>query len=343
MPASIIVGFIVDTLTLNRADQVFDNVILLTYIILASFSILSMYTDVGYVRSRWYARIAPFVPIIFLYAIGGLFSGLVVLYSKSGSLIASFPFMIVLIVLFLGNEFFYKKYPRLMFQAIIFYIALFSYCILITPVLLRMIGIGPFMLGTGISLLLMFGFIKLLEQFARDDFQSYKKKLKLSIICVSSVFAFLYVTNIIPPIPLSLKDISVHHLVSKQTDGSYITIDETTPWYARDWIGETIHITPGEPVYVFSSIFAPTRLNTTVSHQWAYFDENTNRWINRASIPIKITGGRDQGYRGYSYSSNVFPGAWRVDVRTDEGKLIGRVRFSIKPTVTEYERVRNIK
>ena len=47
-------------------------------------------------------------------------------------------------------------------------------------------------------------------------------------------------------------------------------------------------------------------------------------------IPIAIAGGRDKGYRGYTFKQRVMPGEWRVDVETAEGRVIGRVSFRVE-------------
>ncbi|MDO8590949.1 MAG: DUF2914 domain-containing protein, partial [bacterium] len=47
-------------------------------------------------------------------------------------------------------------------------------------------------------------------------------------------------------------------------------------------------------------------------------------------IQFPIVGGRDEGFRGYSIKSSVFPGRWRVDVETAEKNLIGRVEFTVE-------------
>ena len=37
----------------------------------------------------------------------------------------------------------------------------------------------------------------------------------------------------------------------------------------------------------------------------------------------------DDGYRGYTFKRNIHEGQWRVDVITDEGQIIGIVRFDV--------------
>ena len=57
-------------------------------------------------------------------------------------------------------------------------------------------------------------------------------------------------------------------------------------------------------------------------------------------IPIKISGGREGGYRAYSFKQRLDPGDWRVDVESQDGRIVGRVSVTVEnqsetqPTLT---------
>jgi DUF2914 family protein len=46
-------------------------------------------------------------------------------------------------------------------------------------------------------------------------------------------------------------------------------------------------------------------------------------------VPIKISGGREGGYRAYSFKQRLDPGEWRVDVESSDGRIIGRVSVQV--------------
>jgi hypothetical protein len=46
-------------------------------------------------------------------------------------------------------------------------------------------------------------------------------------------------------------------------------------------------------------------------------------------IPIKVSGGREGGYRAYSFKQRLDPGEWRVDVESADGRIIGRVSVTV--------------
>jgi hypothetical protein len=65
-----------------------------------------------------------------------------------------------------------------------------------------------------------------------------------------------------------------------------------------------------------------------VSHYWFHDGERVDE------IPLKVTGGRREGYRTWSHKSH-FPGDpvghWRVEVRTGNDQIIGVLRFEVAP------------
>ncbi|MCC2656246.1 MAG: hypothetical protein K0Q76_1354 [Panacagrimonas sp.] len=86
---------------------------------------------------------------------------------------------------------------------------------------------------------------------------------------------------------------------------------------------------PGELInsgaVAFVSVRAPTGLSQAVVFDW----HREGALIDR--IPAEISGGREAGFRTYSRKQN-FPaesrGHWRVDLRTPQGQLIARMRFT---------------
>lgn len=79
-------------------------------------------------------------------------------------------------------------------------------------------------------------------------------------------------------------------------------------------------------LYAFTAIKAPRGLNQPILHIWAHNGHVVDR------IPLKIIGGRKQGYRAWSHKE-FFPenpqGHWRVSVMTADGQLIGVIRFDV--------------
>ena len=91
---------------------------------------------------------------------------------------------------------------------------------------------------------------------------------------------------------------------------------------------------PPDRIYVAFRIFSPTRFSDQVVVNW-YWKDNRLGWTLQDQVPIRIVGGRHEGFRGYGVKSNYQPGAWKVQVESADGREIGRVYFdlSVAPEV----------
>jgi hypothetical protein len=324
-------GFIIDNLTLTRIDLLFDNLILLSYLVIAFFGIVFFnLIDVGRLRGRILERVAPLFPLLAQFAFGGLFSGYFIFYGRSASVLSSWIFVLILALFLIGNERFKKQYLRFRFQMSIFFVALFSFSIFSIPTLIGAIGPHIFVLSGIVSVGIMAFLLRFLQKIMPEKIAATKNSLVASISGILIVFNILYFANAIPPLPLSLKDIGVYHSVERVESG-YRVFAESPPWYKfyRDY-NDTFHRKPDEAVYVFSSVFAPTKLETKIFHQWQYFDSSLGKWKNVGTFGFPIIGGRDGGYRGFSNKTSVSEGKWRVNVITEHGQIIGRVKFEIQ-------------
>jgi hypothetical protein len=133
----------------------------------------------------------------------------------------------------------------------------------------------------------------------------------------------------IPPVPLSMQYGGIYHQVEK-LDGGYRLVYPKPPWYrfwrhdSRDFLAR-----PGDNVTCFVRIFAPRRFTHQIYLRWWMKNPRTGRYQPVDRIALAILGGRGQGYRGYGTKSNYEPGFWRVDVETEDGRMIGDVPFTV--------------
>lgn len=321
-PLALVSGFVWDNLTLKRVDFWLDILLLLAYLAVAAGSIV--------IINAGYANRFRFLPFILQFVFGGLFSAFVVFYLRSAPLVTSWPFLFCLAALLIGNELFRERYLRLAFHLSIFFVALFSFSVLIIPTLIGQIGAAVFILS-GFASLVFFGLVLTVVFYvSKERVMQSRRMIFLSTGLIYVVFNVLYFFNIIPPIPLSLKEIGVYHSVKRVETGDYIVSREpASSYFVFRNFSTVFHRKRGEPVYVFSSVFAPAKINTVIFHRWSYFDEQKGEWIISSEINYSITGGRDGGYRGYTFKHNIAAGKWRVDVVTGRGQLLGRVNFTV--------------
>lgn len=329
-PATLLIGFTLDSIALKRVDLWYGNLLLFGYLSVAGIGIFLFHLiQSGKLRGKIFLKLIPFLPALIQFGFGGLFSGFVILYSHSAAYATSWIFVVALAILMIGNERFRTLYTGFVFQASIFFLTLLSFMAFFLPVVVGRIGTGIFLASEVITIAattgLLYGFYRVMPLIYRDA----KWRLFRSLASILLIFNVLYFTNAIPPLPLALKESDVAHSVTRTSEG-YVVEVEPLPWYQKYLrYNRTFHHEPGEDVYVFTAIFAPTRLTTNILHEWETYDEKSGKWMRSGTFGFQITGGRDGGYRGYSLKESIEEGEWRVNVRTSGGKLVGRVTFRV--------------
>lgn len=329
-PVAVLIGFVWDSLTLQRIDLLFENLVILAYLSLALLCILYLNAyDARILRGRFFDRITPAIPFVLQVVFGGLFSAFFIFYSRSASILASWPFLLLLLSLVIGNEVFRKRYHRFVFNLSIFFITLFSYSVFALPIFLKKIGTYVFLASGVLSLVVIFLVVVLLYFIVPERVKSSWHLLLSGIGGIFILFNLFYFLNIIPPIPLATKDSGIYHSVER-ANGRYRVEYEPSQWYelGRDWDNE-FRWRPGEPVYNFTSVFAPTDISTQIKHFWYSYDQQEEEWVLRDELSYSMVGGRDGGYRGYSFKHNVEPGQWKVETVTETGQILGSNKFTI--------------
>lgn len=325
-----ITGFIVDNITLNRVDQLFDNIILLSYVVLAMLSILLLYAGIA---ERFGERTSVFLkkwsPVLMQYAFGGLLSGMLIFYGRSGSIMESWPFMFLILGVIYGNETITNRQSRLVYNLVIFFIGLFAYVVLVIPVITGKMGAWIFV-GSGLlALAIMYVFFGWVERIVPNFVKLQKRNVVFIIGLIYVVMNVLYFTNTIPPIPLSMKHVGMYHNVLRVDDTYILTYEKPVWWQWYRNSDEKFHYIKGESIYCYASVFAPSRLATDIYHQWQYYDETTGSWKDHSRIAYGISGGRGDGYRGYTRIDSYHEGKWRCVVETARGQVIGAETFEI--------------
>ena len=330
-PVSLVAGFLADNyILLRRVDLWTSNALLFFYLTVAAGGILLINAvEAGRVRDSRIINAAPLIPVVVQFSFGGLFSGYLSLYSRSAGLFQSWVFILVLAALLLSNERFTRLYRQFSFQIPLYFTVLFSFFTFFLPVVVHQIGpiiflaSGCFSIGA-VALLLWTLSLIAPQREAQD-----RTTVARSIAVIFLVFNALYFSNLIPPLPLSLKEAGVYHDISRSS-GVYKLIGETTPWYEAFIYRETFHRVPRDIVYVYTAIFAPSGLTTPIIHEWQRYDDVSRKWVTTNTISFSINGGRDGGYRGYTQKSGLAEGKWRVNVLTTYGATIGRVSFNVE-------------
>ncbi|MFM2381587.1 MAG: hypothetical protein RLZZ76_354 [Candidatus Parcubacteria bacterium] len=331
LTVSFFFGFIIDNFTLNRVDQLFDNFLLSSYVTLAMFSLVLLYTaSAGKFPETWNTTIREYSPLLTQYAFGSLFSGMLIFYGRSGSWLVSWPFFLIILLVIYGNETIKDRVQRLLYNLGMLFIGLFSYVVLIVPVLLGEMSAVVFV-GSGIlALIIMLTFVRVLTAVVPRFISLHQRSIIFLIGVIFAGFNFLYFANLIPPIPLSLKDIGVFHSVVRFEDGSYqLSYEKGKWWQFYRKSDDVYHPSSVGNIFCFAKVFAPTTIDIDIYHTWDYYDEVQGKWVEHARVSYPILGGGDGGYRGYTLIKNYRDGKWRCSVETQRGQVLGRETFTV--------------
>jgi hypothetical protein len=335
---SFFAGVAWDNLTINRIDQLSDNLVLFLYLIVLGILVYLQHRPADQpLPVALLEKYRGAIPAVIQFFFGGLISTYIVFYFQSASLTQDFLFPGVLILVLIANEFLGRRLNNSLLLVMLYFFVLNSFLIFVIPVILHIMNFATFLLAGLLSFGIVVGMLHLLR---RGGMISPEEMLKKRVYPVGGLFLVIlifYLLNWIPPVPLSMKYGGVFHSVIRN-DTSYKARYEAAPWYIPFRLADNeVHHVPGRPVYCYVAVFAPTDLEKEIAHVWQKYDEKTGEWRITDRLSYRLTGGREGGYRGYTRKQNLTPGEWRVEIRTDSDQLLGRVRFDIVSVDTEPE------
>jgi hypothetical protein len=319
-------GFLLDVFTLGRIDQLWSLGLQIIYLTLI---FLFLWMDQIPVERRgkfgWFWKYYDFL-IQFCY--GGLLSGYSIFYFKSASSILVVLFALSLLVLMVVNE--SKRFHSMKFpiRYVLASLCLTSFLVYFIPILFHWMNWFSFLISVAAGYFLYMGFVDKIHKNMPWG-QEPKKQRAMWGGLVPILFVILYFFKLIPPVPLACQDLGIYHNVTKQA-GEY-NLEYTRPWW-RFWEhgDQTFLYREGDRVYVFTRVFAPSDFKHKIQIRWEKLNAK-NDWETTDTIPISISGGRDEGFRGFAYKQFVAEGKWRVRIETEEGRELSRLRFKVKP------------
>ena len=261
------------------------------------------------------------------FLLGGLLNLYTIFFFKSSSLLVSAAFLVLLVVLLVLNEFNHFKWLGLSFKFALLSLCGLSFCATVVPVFVGQIGLAVFLLSMAVGCLPMIALAASIRSRAPERFPRVRNQILVPFGFVLVAFLAAYLFKVIPPVPLSIPFIGVYHAVERTPD-TYRLSHERPAW--RIWHNgdQEFRAQPGDRVFVFFRIFSPTRFADEVRVRWYHRQERG--WALQDTIPIKITGGRAEGFRGYGFKSKYQPGEWKVQIETTDEREIGRVYFTLE-------------
>ncbi len=329
IPATLVFGVVVDAITFATIDVVLAFSLLIGHVLLVGWAIAFLQGYDARVfshKSRVFQYGRLIVPYVIQFSFGALLSAVFIFYVFSGSIWVSWPFVLLVVVLMISNDVFRKYYMRATIQMGLYFFILFALSSVMLPYVLQKMGAWLFVFSGVFAIGLIWGYIKWLAGFV-PTISFGIKRFEKPIITIFIIMNALYFLNVIPPVPLSLRDSVVAHSVARSSAGYSLQVEKQS-FFQRFVPGQRIYRQDGEPVVVYTAIFAPGSLRARVYHNWQH--KENGAWVSKGRFSYTVFGGRQDGFRGYSQKSTLDPGSWRVDVETERGQVMGRVRFSIK-------------
>jgi hypothetical protein len=316
-------GFLWDALTLGRKVKVLDFWILGAYLVAAAvfvlwlarrdfLALLPPEPGEGWRgRLRAIAWQAPYLLVQFCF--GAIFSALFILYSKSSGHLGSWILALFLGILLVGNEFMGERYGRRF--TLTWGLFGLNAILLLNFVLPHVVGsLNPawFHISTLFGVLLAHGLHRL---------SPGRPGRILPAWGVAAALALAWHLGMIAPVPLVKRDVAVGHNFV-QAGGHYVLQVEAPPvWkFWQDW-SRTVRVAEGERLYGVSAVFAPLGVTAPLEHRWEYHDPSSG-WRLVSQSRFQAAGGRERGFRGYSYVTGPAPGDWRLIVATQDGRTI---------------------
>jgi hypothetical protein len=190
-------------------------------------------------------------------------------------------------------------------------LTLFAALLTALPIILHLTTSQSFKLALGIAMLLSFP--SLASIFPIRSLRSALAVLSITLAIGGTGWLL---RSWVPPATLWLTEDAISTELQDRTPGD--GLEEISASQVRS-----------TGVYAYTAINAPRGLDERIYHVWQFNGKEVDR------IALDIHGGRKEGYRAWSRKQN-FPanplGRWQVRVLTEDGQVIGVLRFKVTDT-----------
>lgn len=326
-------GFLFDVVLLHRIDSTPLLIHQGAYLVLSA---LLIFWDhrlhvAGKEPEGFLGKIASYRLWVMHFFLGTLLNAFMVFYFRASSGVLAFLFIVALSLIIIANEL-----PRFRQQGPIVRVMLLgfsvtSYLAYLLPVLWGHLHPWQYFVSVALGCAATFGLWKFFTRFTHDPNWTFQRAVVPGLV-MQATLLLLYVVDVIPPVPLSLKHIGIYTAVSSAKDEKghkhYELAYQPAPaWQFWKRQNGTFTGPTGSKAYAFVRIFAPTRFHDQVRFAWD-FDDPDKGWTQRGSpYATGLSGGNEEGFRTFAYSTMGKPGTYRVRVLTVDDREIGRATF----------------
>lgn len=323
-------GFAVDSFLLPDFDDPITKYIGLTYLlVLAVIIYLREWVISKNTASEMEQKLYSLLTFGVSFFSGSALSFVFIYALRSAALAVSWPLFVILIIIMVANEFISTHNYRFTLDIAVYFIAIIFYSIFHVPIVFGKVNDMVFFVSSIVAAIIGVLYISILRR--SSEAAEYEQGRGFALALGIPLFVgMLYLLNVIPAVPLSLKASGIYHNITKDSQGNYTGLKEVDNRFFASWRRPVFHLTESDSgIYYFSSVSAPAELRAPITHVWEYYNEETREWVTSTTISFEVSGGRKEGYRAYSKKERMTPGMWRVTVKADDKRIIGRMRFYI--------------
>ena len=190
-------------------------------------------------------------------------------------------------------------------------LALFAALLTALPIILNLTTAESYKLALGAAVLL-----SIPSMAVSLPLKTWRGWLVLPLIVIALGATGWLLRSWVPPATLWMTEVAVTTQVQSRTPGE--SIEQISVSQLRS-----------QGLYAYTSINAPRGLNERIYHVWLLNGQEVDR------IALDIHGGRKEGYRAWTHKLNFPPnpvGRWQVKVLTEDGQMLGVLRFKVTDT-----------
>jgi len=273
----------------------------------------------------WVEKIWGYRSLVFHFCLGTLMNLYSIFFMMSASFFSSIVFVVVLFGAVILNEIASIRHHGFVVKVGLYVVSVFCFFSLLIPILIGHLSQATFIMSFLATLCVLGLFYSRMRH--RLGRVVLIRRLLAPGLAVSGMFLGLYLAGLIPPVPIAAKTLGVYHRVERVGD-RFVVSYVPSFWHFWRVDDERFDAEPGDTLYVFFAIYSPTNFDDTVFVRWS-LDEPGKGWQDSDRIPIHITGGRHDGFRGFTAKQNYSDGNWRVMVETRDGREIARLHFTV--------------
>jgi hypothetical protein len=323
-------GFVIDYFTLPDTSNKWYPYIGLLYASIVGIAIILKEWQLHlFAKGRGSKKFANLVSIVLSFQLGSLLSYVFIYYVRGGDMFSNWPLYLLLFACVFFNELSLSHSAKVVLNTTLLYTGIVFFLIFNTPLYYMEVSDQVFVRSIIFSALVCYLYAAILALFLYNQRLAYK--IYTAAFVVPVVIGALYFVNVIPAVPLALRDAGVYTQVSRNSSTGEYSFGNTEK-IAQTWLGfgtkEKVYI-EGSSIAFYAAITAPAKVQSSISHTWQKFDNKSKKWIDKDKIEFPIVGGRKNGYRGYSVLTGVDSGLYRVLVEVGSRRFVGQKVFEV--------------